>query len=93
MNHRRIANVFLLVVFCAGILATPCPTDSSLPLVGNDTASAMALAEAVNCSGGVFHAEWRGHVVVDKAIHIADGTSLNVTGAGLGGVITGGEDT
>lgn len=54
-----------------------------------NTLQAYALAEAVNCSGRALDVEWRGNVVVEKTIYIANGTFLNVTGAGSGAVMNG----
>ena len=52
-------------------------------LIVENTAQARALADAMNCSGGVFHVSWKGNVVVDKPIWVFNGTVLNVTGVGL----------
>lgn len=62
--------------------APSCPTGYQHSLVVEDTAQARALAEAINCSGGTFHVEWRGDVVLDTTIVIEGGTVLNVTGVG-----------
>lgn len=67
--------------------STSCLAEKSL--VVNDTASASALAEMVDCAGGVFHVDWRGDVEVDHTIYLSAGTCLNVTGANSDGAITG----
>ncbi|CAM9601541.1 unnamed protein product, partial [Ectocarpus fasciculatus] len=59
----------------------PCPADSEWNWVVGDSVQALALAEAVNCSGGWFEVEWVGSVVVNKTIYVADGTVLTITGA------------
>lgn len=58
------------------------------------TAEANALADAVvNCSSGLFDVEWRGDVVVEKAIYLADGSALTINGvganAGMDGQVSG----
>ena len=57
------------------------------------TAQARALAEAANCSGGVFHVSWKGNFVVDKTIWVVDGTVFNVTGAGSSAEMDGNSTT
>lgn len=52
----------------------------------NDTAGASSLARAVNCSGGVFEVEWRGHVLVGDTMWVSSGTELRITGTGAGAV-------
>lgn len=59
-----------------------CSTDVQREWVVQDTAQATSLAEAVNCSGGVFDVEWRGNVVVENVISVGGGTMLNITGIG-----------
>lgn len=86
-------TLYLLVISCTGVVAAPCGAADAREWVVSDSASATALAEAVNCSYGAFNVEWRGSVVVDRAIHIADGTSLRVSGSGSGATIEGGGDT
>ncbi|CAM9429038.1 unnamed protein product [Ectocarpus fasciculatus] len=63
------------------ITSTPCPADSEWNWVVGDSEQALALAVAVNCSGGSFEVEWVGNVVVDETIYVADGTVLTITGA------------
>ena len=60
----------------------PCGDDKAEPWTVENTTQARALAEAANCSGGVFHVSWKGSVVVDKTIWVVDGTVFNVTGVG-----------
>jgi len=56
----------------------------------NDTASATTLAEAVNCSGGMFHVMWEGSILIDQTIYITEGTTVFVTGEGSGAEVNGG---
>ncbi|CAM9166742.1 unnamed protein product, partial [Sphacelaria rigidula] len=56
----------------------------------DDTASASALAEEVNCSDGVFNVEWTGNVVVEREIYVGSGTSLRVAGTDPEARINGG---
>lgn len=67
--------------------STTTPTCSAaLPIewVVEDTAGATALAKAINCTGGAFDVEWRGHVAVTQTIWVSGGTTLNVTGVCVG---------
>lgn len=59
----------------------PCSAEGQREWVVDDAAQAQALTAAVNCSGGSFEVEWRGTVVVDEPIYVADGTSLTISGA------------
>lgn len=82
--------VFLLVVYNpprAGSL--PCSPDVSVSWVVEDSAGASDLANATNCSGGVFDVEWVGNVQFPETIHVADGTVLSIRGAGAGAVADG----
>ena len=58
----------------------PCSVEVQREWVVDDTAQAQALTTAVNCSGGSFEVEWRGTVVVDEPIYVADGTTLTISG-------------
>eukprot|EP00752_Nemacystus_decipiens_P013054 g11547.t1 len=58
----------------------PCSADVQREWVVDDSAQAQALTTAVNCSGGSFEVEWRGAIVVDEPIYVADGTTLTVSG-------------
>lgn len=71
--------------------ASPC-SETRQPWVVESTLDALALASAVNCSGGFFDVEWRGSVVVEKPIFVIVGTVLNVTGVG-DAVVDGGNRT
>lgn len=66
-----------------------CSLDISRNWVIESTEQVLALAEAINCSGGYFNVEWRGTVAVEKTISVSYGTVLNVTGAGSSAVIDG----
>ncbi|CBN75178.1 polymorphic Outer membrane protein G/I family [Ectocarpus siliculosus] len=63
------------------ITTTPCPADSEWNWVVGDSEQALALALAINCSGGSFEVEWVGTVVVNETIFVTDGTVLTITGA------------
>lgn len=52
--------------------------------VVEDTAGAVRLAQAVNCSGGSFDVTWIGSVTVEETIHVGEGTTVNVTGSSDG---------
>ena len=58
-----------------------CSAEVQREWVVGDAAQARALTTAVNCSGGLFEVEWRGSIVVDEAIYVADGTALTISGA------------
>eukprot|EP00752_Nemacystus_decipiens_P009914 g8846.t1 len=67
----------------------PCSAEIQQTWVVETSAQARAFAAAVNCSGGSFEVEWRGTVVVDEPIFVADRTVVAVTGADSGAVIDG----
>ncbi|CAN0030927.1 unnamed protein product [Scytosiphon promiscuus] len=80
------AGGLIILLACRRASAVPC-TSSTLvaPTVVNDTAGALLLAQAINCSGGVFDVSWVGSVTVEETIHVSDGTVLSVEGATDGG--------
>lgn len=80
------AGGLVLLLACQRASAVPC-TFSTLvaPTVVNDAARALLLAQAVNCSGGVFNVSWVGSVTVEETIRVCDGTVLSVEGAPDGG--------
>lgn len=63
-------------------IAALCAPDVQRHWVVKSSADAGAFAEAINCSGGSFNVEWVGSVVVETTFHVADGTFVNITGAG-----------
>ncbi|CAM9780374.1 unnamed protein product [Ascophyllum nodosum] len=68
---------------------TSCPSDYQRTwAVGNET-QARALAEAVQCAGGVFNVTWQGNVIVNETISIFDGTILSVVGVDQDSIING----
>ncbi len=69
--------------------AVPCSAEAQQTWLVESSEQARALASAVNCSGGSFYVEWRGHVVVDETVYVVDGTVLTVNGADAGGVMDG----
>lgn len=70
-------------------ITAPCSAEVQRAWVVDSSAQARALTAAVNCSGGSFEVDWRGSVVVDEPIYVADGTALTVTGASPDAVIDG----
>eukprot|EP00903_Cladosiphon_okamuranus_P005767 g5717.t2 len=58
----------------------PCSAEVQREWLVDNPAQAKALTAAVNCSGGSFEVEWRGTIVVDEPIYVADGTTLTVSG-------------
>eukprot|EP00752_Nemacystus_decipiens_P007555 g6749.t1 len=58
----------------------PCSAEVQREWVVDDPSQARALRAAVNCSGGSFEVEWRGTVVVDEPIYVADGTTVTISG-------------
>lgn len=67
--------------------ALSCSAEVQQSWVVAESAEALALAAAVNCSGGSFEVEWRGSVVVESPIYVSDGTVVTFTGVGLIAVI------
>lgn len=68
----------------------PCSAGTNRLTVAS-TANATTLASSLQCSNGEFAVDWVGTVVVAQTIHVVDGTSLNITGAGLGNGIMDGD--
>lgn len=83
-------------VVCAGLLAAAarshglqnCSVDTGTFTV-ESTEDATSLATAIGCSDGDFSVRWVGEVFVADTIHVADGTSLNITGTGPDAVADG----
>lgn len=73
--------------------ALPCAANTQRTWVVDTFVQAQAMAAAVNCSGGSFEVEWRGAVIMDGPIYVADGTILTVTGASSEAVIDGNSAT
>eukprot|EP00752_Nemacystus_decipiens_P012585 g11145.t1 len=71
----------------------PCSADAQRAWLVDSSAQAHALAAAVNCSGGSFEVEWKGHIAVDEAIYVVDGTVLIVTGGSSTAVVDGNGST
>lgn len=58
-----------------------CPSNVSSVWHVSNTASAIALAEAVaNCPGGEIDVEWSGSVPINQTIDVGNGTVLRITG-------------
>ena len=61
---------------------------------GGNTTQVQTLAEAMNCSGGIFDVEWNGTIVMGTEIVVTSGTVLNITGSvGSSAVLDGGGST
>lgn len=75
--------------------AVPCnPSALSSPFVVQDTAGALQLAEAINCSSGTFDVDWVGSVTVKETIRVSNGTALFVVGTADGSsLVDGAGDT
>ena len=56
----------------------------------DDTASARSLAEAVNCTGGTFNVTWKGRVIIDRTIYVAEGTTIYLAGIDAESEVDGG---
>ena len=67
----------------------PCSDDHPDEWVVQTTAQAYNLAEASNCSNGIFNVKWIGDVIVNKTILVVDGTVMNIKGVGTEAVIDG----
>lgn len=90
MGVLKVSFVSLLVVHVlARASSVPCsPQETSW--VVEDPAGASALASSTNCSGGLFHVEWRGHVEFPTTLFITDGSFVNITGEDTRAVANGG---
>ena len=76
---------------CEQITLSPCSAQVKRDWLVETTIQAQALAEAVHCSGGTFDVEWRGSIIMNTEIVVADGTTLNITGSvGSSAVLDGG---
>lgn len=90
MKTARFAALAWVLSLTAGQTSSgvaPCDTSassSSTLVIVEDTAGAIRLAEAVNCSGGSFDVTWVGSVTVEEAIHVRKGTTLSVAGSADG---------
>ncbi|CAM9623221.1 unnamed protein product [Scytosiphon promiscuus] len=81
----------VLVLASQRIGAVPCTTSTFPPqFVVNDTAGAVRLATATNCSGGTFDVSWVGSVTVEDTIRVAGGSNLSVMGTPDGSSIVNG---
>ncbi|CAN0218885.1 unnamed protein product [Ectocarpus sp. 4 AP-2014] len=77
----RAGGLVTLLLACRRSSAVPCTSSTLIaPTVVNDAAGALLLAQAVNCSGGVFNVSWVGSVTVEETIRVSDGTVLSVVG-------------
>lgn len=56
----------------------------------NDMTLARSLADAVNCTGGTFNVTWKGRIVIDRTIEVAEGTTVYLTGVDSGSEVDGG---
>lgn len=67
----------------------PCMPEIQQKWVVKTTQEASNLAEALNCSGGVFEVEWHGNVAINQTLRIVEGTILNMTGSGPSAIMDG----
>lgn len=86
--------VALMIPLARRASAAPCVSSgATVPLVVEDTASALALAQAITCSnGGSFEVEWIGSVIVNQTIPVSGGTTLDIAGAADGSSVLDGGD-
>lgn len=82
MKTSRIAAVGPFLLFAGRrSAAVPCASSALVaPSVVEDTAGALGLAEAVDCSDGAFEVSWVGSVAVEQTIRVPDGTVLSIEG-------------
>eukprot|EP00903_Cladosiphon_okamuranus_P015420 g14243.t1 len=82
MKILEVATVGSFLVFAGRwSAAVPCASSTLVaPSVVKDTAGALALAEAVDCSDGTFEVSWVGTVAVEQTILVPDGTFLSIIG-------------
>lgn len=71
--------------------AVPC-TPSIASFVVDDTAGALQVAAALNCSGGTFNVSWVGSVTVEETIRVSEGSALSVVGTPDGSSVANGTD-
>lgn len=73
--------VALLLLTSQRSSSAPCTSSPlAVPLMVEDTAGALQLAEALKCPGGSFDVEWVGIVVVEEVIKVMEGTALTISG-------------
>eukprot|EP00752_Nemacystus_decipiens_P005317 g4823.t1 len=92
MGQLRMLCMGLLVVFGRAQELRNCSVETS-HLTVDSTEAAATLAASLDCSNGDFEVEWVGEVFVTDTIHVTNGTSLSITGAGSGGIADGGNVT
>ena len=68
---------------------TSCDEDVRREWFVEDTSGARQLAEALQCTGGLFNVEWSGIVVMDRTLSISNGTVLTVSGIDANATIVG----
>ncbi|CAN0353544.1 unnamed protein product, partial [Ectocarpus sp. 6 AP-2014] len=66
-----------------------CSPDLQIRVVNSSARASELAREVANCTGGVFHAEWIGHVEFPETISVLHGTVLEITGAGPNAIADG----
>eukprot|EP00903_Cladosiphon_okamuranus_P017290 g15932.t1 len=92
MGLLQLACIGLLAIFAQARELQDCSAVAS-PDTVRSTEDASNLAASLQCSNGDFDVRWVGEVIVAETIHITDGTSLNITGAGSESIAGGGYTT
>eukprot|EP00903_Cladosiphon_okamuranus_P017291 g15933.t1 len=82
----------LLVIFAQARERQDCSAVAS-PVAVRSTEDASNLVVSLQCSNGDFDVRWVGEVIVAETIHVTNGTSLNITGAGSESIAGGGYTT
>lgn len=71
----------------------PCTVDVQTEWIVKNSLDALALAQAANCSGGIFNVVWEGHVLMEEPIRVTGGAMFNITGNEESSVMDGGNRT
>eukprot|EP00752_Nemacystus_decipiens_P005318 g4824.t1 len=85
----QMASMSLLAIFAQGQDLQDCDVVAS-PFTVGSTEDASTLATSLRCSSGTFDVQWVGGVFVSETIHVTNGTSLSITGAGSSAAIADG---
>lgn len=88
---RGVCIVLLLAVAWTQELQN-CTVDTD-PFTVRSTDDVATLVASLECSNGDFTVQWLGEVLVEETIHVTNGTSINITGAGPGATANGGDMT
>lgn len=78
-NFFRVSILLLLASNVSRSWSVPCsPVAQTLSV--STTADALFLAEAINCTGGIFDVEWVGRVTLSETIRVFGKTTLAING-------------